>query len=227
MEKDRDSKLITIIALVVSIASLSIGFAALAKDVKIGFSNSNTKISGIFNMKIYGYDKDIDGYDLHSFIVKPALTSSIDNIESSPLIISDDYSTKSGGSVTFGDSNQRVKYTLALHNSEYLKSIIFMDYDETNLFKVCTALPGTNQSLVDETCKNIKITISTHDGSIVFDETNVNDLDLSSIQNFNNEWAELDIKISYDANAVVPNGDFKINFGSIKFNFGSVAANNE
>ena len=226
MEKDRDSKLIAIIALIVSIASLSIGFAALAKDVDIVFSNTNTSISGDLDMKIYGYDTESDGYNFDSKVVKPALTS-ISNIEASPLIISEDNSTISGGSVTLNNPGQSVKYRFGIHNNSeyvaYIKSIDFLGYGGTNEFKVCTALSGTEQTLVDEACDDININFSMADGFVKFDDVTVKDWTWNNVGLSRKTITNVEMSITYNADAVVPNGDFKINFGDIKFSFSSIS----
>ena len=217
MEKDRSSKLLAIIALVVAVCGLSFGFAAFTKDLNITFSESNVKVNG---------DLDVVFYAGEDGLIEPYHVSV--GAEATPFTISDDYTTISGGSVTFTGVSQSVIYQIVgINNSEYdayLKDVEFLDYGETGEFKVCTALPGTSQDLVDEACEGIYILLSSGEGegSILFDSTTVDEIDFSSIFIPSGIEFVCNLTIYYNVNSVVPNGDFKINFGGIKFDFSSL-----
>ena len=227
MEKERNSKLIAIIALVVAVCGLSFGFAAFTKDLNIQFSESNVNVSGELDMKIYAYDNEIGDYDKTLKTVFPSNISD-DSIVVEPLVISDDNVSINVGSITFNNVGQSVKYSLGIANESeypaYIKSFDFLNYDNSDSFKVCTAVNGTDQSLVDQACEGIKVSINYGGGLINEDDVNFDGLNWKfSMSQKVNSVASLKVSITYEEDAVVPNGDFKVNFGSIKFSFSSVS----
>ena len=227
MEKERSSKLLAIIALVVAVCGLSFGFAAFTKDLNITFSESNVKVNGDLDVKLYGHDKENGGVDYNSRTVVPYLIS--DGVEVTPLTISEDRTSISVGSVNFNSSGLLVEYLIVLFNHSeydaYFKKIEFLNYGETGEFKVCTALPGTSQDLVDQACDNIHVYLSLANGNVTIDSSNVDKYDFDVIKEYidNGEFLPILLSIVYDEDAVVPNGDFKINFGGIKFKFSSLS----
>ena len=118
MEKERSSKLIAIIALVVAVAGLSFGFAAFTKDLNINFSESNVNVSGDLDVRIHSYDSN-SMIDVNKMTIEPFMMSET-GIEAESFIISDDYSIINGGSVIFSNFDKVALYVFALKNySEY------------------------------------------------------------------------------------------------------------
>ena len=221
MEKDRDSKLFVIVLLVVAIVGLSIGFAAFNKNLNIKFSESNVNVADDLDVRIVVFDSTNSIFNESSKIIEPILNG--DGVSASPFIISDNYLSISGGSVIFTNNDQFVSYILALKNygehKAYLKSFSFKNYSETDSFKVCTALSGTDQNLVDQACESINLTFSALNDSFSFDSSTVGNIPLSTFDLSSQSYGIVKLNISYDANAVIPDGDFKINFGEIVLNY--------
>jgi len=244
MEKERGYKVITIVALLVAIVGLTVGFAAFTRDLNISFSESKVNVGGTLDVKYLASDdpndtnKEITGflaYDSSKYDSAPFTASNV--------MISDDYSTLSGMGATFTGKEQAVQYDVYFYNNSeydvYLTDIIYEDYIGADKYKVCTALTGTDQDLVDTACENIHIVVAIAS----FDEfipIAIDDELLISLSNgviTSKEIAHFVFTIVYDdvdsdvlklpegfdgTSHVIPNGDFKINFGNIKMKVSSV-----
>ena len=227
MEKERNSKLIVIIALVVAVVGLSFGFAAFTKDLNINFSESSAKLTGDLDVRIHAYDISTGTFDFNSKVIsRHYLSGEDEGATVGNLVISDDYLSISGGSLNLNNVNQGVMFSVGIYNHSeypaYLNSVDFLDYLNTDSFKVCTAVGGTDQDLVDQACEGISVNFLIN--NLEFNDSNFNDVDLSNIVIPSGEGLNFFISIAYELDAVIPNGDFKFNFGGIKFNFSSVAS---
>ena len=218
MEKDRSSKIIAIVALIVGIVGLTVGFAAFTRDLNITFSESNVKVSGDLDVKILASSNAGDTSKTVAGTLNGA-TSALD------ATISTDGLTISNLDATFNDKNQSVEYDFYIYNNSeydsYLKKVEFLNYSGNSINKVCTAVSGTTQSLVDAACEDISLTIDIG-GETVLDTKDAN-FTVPKITKGQTSAAK--IVISYnggDDSAVVPNGDFKINFGGIKLSYSSL-----
>ena len=227
MEKDRGSRVIAIIALCVAVVGLSVGFAAFTKDLNITFSESNVKVSGELDIKFLA---SADPNDTNTIINGKAGDA---GIIVNPATINGDGTTISGIGFTFDNDKHMVNYDFYIYNNgeydAYLKSVDFLNYTGAETNKICTALKGTNQSLVDDACEFILIGVGADfngdstvslTSEILFNETIIDD---TSIKIPKGEILLGQIAILYVGdNVILPNGDFKINFGDIKFNFSSL-----
>lgn len=225
MEKDRSSKIIAIVALVVAVVSLSLGFAAFTKDLNITFSESNVKVSGVLDMKFLASE---DPNDTNTSI---NAVSSSEVISANLATISTDGTTISGMGVTFSDKDQTVDYGFYIYNNSeydaYLNAVDFLNYTGADANKVCTALTGTTQSLVDDSCNDITVVVSFDtDGDGGFDSVvDTGTSGFTSIKVSKGAIVPALISIKYDGSStssILPDGDFKINFGEIKFSFSSL-----
>ena len=230
MEKERNSKLIAIIALVVAVCGLSFGFAAFTKDLNIQFSESGARLTGDLDVRFHVYDNNNATFDFNTKVISQHYLSGEDKGATvGNLVISDDYSSISGGGLNLNDSNQGVMFSVGVYNHSeypaYLNSVDFLNYDNTDSFKVCTVVDGTDQDLVDQACEGIVVQFLIN--NLEFNDLNFNDVDFSNIAIPAEEGLVFYLTIAYKKDAVVPNGDFKFNFGDIRFNFSSVAANND
>ena len=226
MEKERNTRVMAIIALCLAVVGLSIGFAAFTRNLNITFSESNVNISG-----------DLDVRFLAS--ADPEDTSTIINAETSsgttasPATILGDGKTIGGVWFTFNNNAQSVKYDFYIYNNSeydaYLKSVEFLNYAGADQNKVCTALEGTNQDMVDEACDSIVAIIGADfngdnelfENEIIYDSMS----NISSIKIPKGGITLATLAILYvgdSTSAILPNGDFKINFGDIKLNFSSL-----
>ena len=218
MEKERGAKLIAIFALVVGVVGLSLGFAAFTKDLNITFEQSNVNVGGVLNVKLLPSNSKTDA------TTTVAGTAIGDGASALPATIND--GTIIGGlGATFTGKGQSVVYEFYVYNFDqydaYLTGIEFANYSGASTNKVCTAVSGTEQSQVDESCKDISLTIDVAGKTAI--DTNTSSFTTPKL---NADLAtSVKVTITYsddDGTHELPNGDFKINFGSIKLSYSSV-----
>ena len=234
MEKDRGAKVIAITALCIAIVGLSIGFAAFTKDLNITFGESNVNISGDLDIKFLASE---DPEDM-SITIEGILDALGDNTESAvaanPATISSDRATISGIGATFNNKDEAVGYDFYIYNNSeydaYLKGVDFLNYTGAETNKVCTALTGTTQSLVDDACQDIHIVVTVGETTAI--DTSASGFTSTKIPK--GEVIPVYLTIVYagdvineeafetNGSALLPNGDFKINFGDIKFSYSSL-----
>ena len=218
MEKERNSKIIAIIALIVGIVGVTIGFAAFTRDLNITFSETNVKVSGDLDVRILA-SNDVEDTNKTVAATLNDATSALD------ATISADGLTISNLGATFSDKNQSVEYDFYIYNNSeydsYLKKVEFLNYTGKEINKVCTAVNGTTQSLVDESCEDISLTITVAGETIV----DTKDANFSVPKIDKGETVAAKITIAYDGGegtAILPDGDFKIEFGGIKLSYSSL-----
>lgn len=162
MEHSRKQKLLMIVALIVAVASLSIGFAAFSVTLNISSSASVTPSSDTFSVKFSSSYSKVDTSPIQATDHMPGILrvghGIIDN-SSNPTI--------KNFSVTFSELGQYVEFVFYVRNegeyTAYLNSVNFLGD------KVCKAETGTTDSLVQSACEaiNAKITI----GGTTYTET--------------------------------------------------------
>ena len=151
MEHSRKQKLLMIIALVMGIASLSIGFAAFSVSLNISSSASVTPSSDTFSVKFSTSPDELIVEELppSSYGTGVSYTNGIINNTTNP--------TLSNLSVSF-ESPGQVTYEIWARNEgeydAYLNSVNFIGQTS------CVAEPGTTPSLVQKACENIQITVA-------------------------------------------------------------------
>ena len=218
MEKNKSSKGIAIVASLVAIIGLSIGFAAFTRDLTITTDtttvNQKNSLSVVFSSSLSTVaTNDVVG----SILPDPTPTgvsasnATINNGDGSAPNIR-------GFAATFTEPGQSVTYEFYVHNQSdytaYLRNIAF------NGSKTCTAVGDTTQSTVDEACRGISLSIKV--GSMndaVKTTTSVSGHSLS-----NTTPEKITIVIDYDSDAKTANGDFTVSFGSITLTYSTVDA---
>lgn len=218
MEKERSSKIIAIVALIVGIVGLTVGFAAFTRDLNITFSESNVKVSGDLDVKILASNTTTD--------TTKTVVGELDGATSAlDATISDDGLTISGLGATFDGKGQSVEYDFYIYNNSeydaYLKKVEFLNYTGEQKNKVCTAVNGTTQTLVDASCNDISLTIEVGGEEVI----NTQDSNFSSPGITKGTTVAAKIIITYNdgtGTAKLPDGDFKINFGGIRLSYSSL-----
>ena len=211
MRNSNGSKYIIIMALLISVVALSVGFAALSSTLTI---KSSATVS------------NDEGFDVRLSSSKTALaTNNITPTTSggatgTAATISAGTAGQgnqiSGIAATFTAPGQSVVYTLAAYNNGifagYLKSITFGS-------KTCTAGTGTTQSYVNSACTGISITVKV--GTTTYNATN------SSISGHSlavGAGEDVVVTVAYASGSAVADGDFTVAFGDIVLNYSSTDA---
>lgn len=213
MHEDRRIRIIAIVALIVGVIGLSIGFSAFTRNLKI--ENDNTTVNQKNNLSVL-FSSSIDDVETDPIIgsVSPissgasATNANIDNGDgSSPRI--------SGLSATFTEPGQKVTYEFYARNtSDYVAYLKNISFDGT---KICNAINGTTQSTVDNACEGISLNIKVGNETATNITKAVSDHPLSE-----NESEKIIIDIEYTEGSKTANGDFTVNFGSITLNYNTV-----
>lgn len=220
MEKERSTKIIAIVALVVSVVGLSVGFAAFSKDLNITFSESSVTPGGSLDLKFVVSEDDKTGTNKTVTAKLNGATAAND------ATIAGDASSISGLTATFTDKGQSVDYDFYIYNASeydaYLRKVTFENYTGQNKNKVCTAIGATNVELVANACDDITLSISVGGENV----TSTLEDGFSTPEIEHGKTIPVKITISYAGDSLLPNGDFKINFGAIKLSYSSLASSN-
>ncbi len=152
MEHKRQIKMLSIIALIVAIAGMSLGFAAFSTTLNISSSASVTPNSDTFIVK-FSTSKD----SLVTGSVIPSENEYNLNV-SNGVINNTSIPTISGLSVTFTEPGQSVSFDVYVRNegeyTAYLNNITSLGE------KTCQGETGTNEELVQSACYDINRAIS-------------------------------------------------------------------
>ena len=181
MNKYVDIKVISIVALVVAIVGMSLGFAAFSSMLTISSSATVSPNDADFKLTIYGmseeglnnfnkgvfmtpYEKDIYTDRNYSYALNYT-----DN-EATVAVIDNTNFTINNISATITDMDNFPSwvtwYFMVSNEGEY---DVYFDIPNVSLLDSCVAEEGTSQSLVDNACQNMKINFFVYEdgGTIV------------------------------------------------------------
>ena len=228
MEKQRRFKVFSIVALMFAVVALSVGFAAFQKVLNISSSaDVSLPSEDNFNIELYGViDKDalnnlnssnLDfsrlskeksfAYDLKEQVLYSEYSATIDN-ESFTIDINNLVLKEPGDTYFY--------YFLLKNNSDYGVYVYLSDESKTNLEDglnaTCVPEKGTSQTLVDNVCSEISM-------SVVTDEMNdfVDGIYKLPAKNY----LSLAVIVYYGGKDRV-DGNFTISYDPIKIEFDTV-----
>lgn len=229
MEKARQVKILSIVALVVAIAGMTLGFAAFSTTLNISSSANVTPSSEDFKIRVYGfkddsiYDEgssifnftDDDLSDSYGTALMDGATGTIASIDNSAHVITN-------LNVNFENKTGEVMYSFVIKNEgKYdayldLSNLIYSngEYGLGNIInKSCFAGDGTTESLVDQACDGISalaaiIDKETGDGKYITD-------DFYKIQV--NDYEHFVVIIRYDG--PFADGPFDVEFEDFQLKF--------
>lgn len=209
MEHSRKQKLLVVLALVVAIASLSVGFAAFSTTLNISSSASVTPSSSAFSVK-FSINKD-------SLMIDEVVASN----KTEGIISTNGVIDNSGNpvirnlSATFTQPGQFVEYTFYIRNegeyTAYFNTINFIDK------KVCMAEIGTSEELVKNACDfiNMDVVIGDYSYNTGAPAQGTTALDVG-------KGIEARVRIEYSASGPSVDGAFSITFPSVSIVYSSV-----
>lgn len=206
MRNSTGSKYMIVFALLVSVAALSIGFAALTSTLTIKSSATVTQDASNFNVSLSTSSSSVATGNVNATL-SPA--SGGPTADAASL----NATTISGIKAKFTGRGQTVTYKFYAYNAgeflAYLNSINFGS-------KSCTAGTGTTQSYVDNACSGI--TMSVKVGSNTYSATNTN---ISTHTLATGASEPIEVAITYGASAALADGDFTVTFGDTTLIYGS------
>lgn len=232
MERERKKKIIIASVLMIAVIGISIGFAAFSNNLKISASSD---VEPLNTLKVLFSSSNIVQEEVASNIQVDLLpldeTASYPGFTASTPIMNNDDATAptlSNLKANFVRPGESVTYTLYIHNlSNYdaqLESIAFGN-------KSCVAKAGTNQTLVDNACDEIDISVTVGGG--VDEPTAVTKTQNTSSSNAvtnhvlaAGKYETVTITLSYanlsstTGNTDI-NGDFNVTFGDVTLTYTS------
>lgn len=215
MEKNRSSKIIAIIALVVAIAGLSLGFAAFSSTLMISSSANITPSSDTFKVLFSSSETSLA---TETITGKTTATSGV-TVGEATIVNTGATPTISGLTAGFTVPGESVTYEFFVHNAgeyeAFLKSINFANVSGQNNPKVCTAVDPTNTtaSLVSKACEDISLTIKVGSTTANGTETNL------SQSLAKKGYVPVVVTINYADNGNRADGDFSVAFGDISLTY--------
>ncbi len=224
MEKDRSSKIIAIIALVIGVIGLSIGFAAFSSTLTISQSAEVNPDASRFKVLFSSSEDTLQTSEVEGKVSgvnqATAQSASINNDSaSSPSI--------TGLKATFKDPGDSVTYTFYVTNQgdykAYLKTITFDNVTDGSSNKECSAKEGTTEALVKKACDSIELSISVGENNDLQNLTTTKS-DIKSHALDKKAFEKVVVKIEYKAdesNDNLADGDFDVKFGDIKLTYSS------
>lgn len=219
MEKERNTKILAIIALLIGVVGLSLGFAAFSNTLKISSSAEVTPSADTFNVDFSSSSSSLATDPVVASLNPTGVTGfeatngTIDN-SNDPTI--------TNLHATFTAPGQKATYTFYARNIgeyiAYLKSITFANVNGETSSRICTPGTGTTASQVTAACDDISLKVT------VGSETPTT----SSVANITNHSLAIDgsdpitVEIEYAANGDRADGDFTVAFGDVTLTYNSV-----
>ena len=239
MERDRGGKVIAIVALLIGVVGLTIGFAAFSNTLTIQSEAAVTPDASLFNVD-FSNENAANTTAVSTGGVSPSLspstpvtgfsgsTATIDNANSSGPVISN-------LKATFTAPGQSVTYEFYTKNigelKAYLNSVNIANVTGQSSTKVCTKVTEgkssdqqATDSLVAAACNGISLSFTL--GTESFSSTTARSgFTTATAHDLNSTASEkVTIVIAYAANSAQADGDFSVAFGDIQLVYGSVAA---
>lgn len=241
MEKERGGKMIAIVALMIGVVGLTIGFAAFSNTLTISSSAEYNPSSTIFN---------VDFSSSSSTVATDAITPTLSPATNGPTGTNATINNASDPTITnikatFTEPGQSVTYTFYVRNAgemeAFLRSVTFADatiqatdsHSEDTVgsgFKTCTQLSKAQNanpatiSTMTAACEDITFTMTLGSENFTASKaraafTGTHDLDTTT-----NASETVTITIAYPTGSDRADGDFTVNFGDITLLYASTAS---
>ena len=215
MEKNRKVQVIAIVALIIGVVGLSIGFAAFSNTLNI---KSNANVQPDSSTLNVDFSSAVDKVEVAE-IIPTATPNSL--VTTNGVIDNSGDPTISNLSTTFTEPGQSVIYKFYAYNAgelkAYLKSIVFENVAGQNATKVCTAGEGTTDALVQKACEKISVKVKV--GNEI--ETSTGKASITGHALAKETGELVTVTLEYEAGADRADGDFSVAFGDITLNYSS------
>ncbi len=215
-ENNKPSKILIIVALVIGIACLSIGFASFSTILTI-----STSLKVKPDSKYFKVNFSSSNADLETSQIVPTLSDSTKVTATNGMIDNTNDPTISNLSAVFTEPGQSVTYSFYAYNTgkylAYLNEVNFKTIDGESVIKKCVASSDARDDYVQAVCGDIELTVKV--GPTIFKETNNNVLN----HTLSRDSAEpVIVKIQYINNDHWADGNFEVFFGDITLDYASV-----
>lgn len=212
MNYNKTYKVIAIIALILGVTGVSLGYAAFSNTLTISSTAEVKPDESAFNV-----DFSSSASAVETDPITPTLNKTVDGFTATNATInntSDPVITNL--KATFTEPGQSAKYSFYAYNAgkyvAYLNSVVFTGE------KTCTAKTGTTQSLVNTACTGITLTAKV--GSEAATTTSISSITNHSLGIDASELIE--VTIDYADGSGQADGDFDVTFPDIVLTYDSV-----
>ena len=214
------NKKIIMVALIMAIISLTIGFAAFSSSLTISslatVKPDSSTFKVVFSTKATGVETNpVEPTKTPTTIA--ATSGTIDNT-SNPTI--------TGLDVNFTEPGQKVVYNFYVYNAgeydAYLNSITYRNVDGSTSPKVCNAGVGTSEALVQAACEDIRVTVRVGDLTVNKTTQGITGQTLSKKAS-----KEVEVTIEYISGGARADGPFTVDFGDISLYYATAGGENE
>ena len=240
MEKNRQTKVIAIVALLVAIVGMSLGFAAFSNILTISSSATVTPNSKDFKLVAYGLGEELDGDtitgpgDLINVSKYTSTTSGMPILggkwndtgvpldsEVATIVTAGDEISISNISVEFSNPYDWIMYPFLIKNEGAYDAYI-TGFEEIGT-KTCTAGEGTTPALVETACENFEVTLT----GLTIKGEDLEEVDFKTnsvkIAPGENLFIGYDIYYFGPTMDIRADGPFEVDFPDIKITFGTAA----
>ena len=230
MEKEKQTKLMVILALCVSVVGLAIGFAAFSNTLTISSSATVSPNASDFNINVYGIE-NMDGVTTsptHNLYTSTKFSVPLMGyngvgipLSATPAKINDQ-----GSSITISDINvglskpgQSASYYFMVKNEGQYDAYVF--WKEWNLVDYdCILAEGTTPELAEKACQDVTLYVMGE----FSDGTQIYDYEDSYVKIAKGDYIIIEVWVDYMSSDVQEraDGDFSLDYDDIEFEFTSV-----
>ena len=212
MSDNKSYKIIAVVALLLGVVGVTLGYAAFSSTLKISSSAEVKPDPNTFNVDFSSSSSEVLANDITPSLNKTvtgfSATDATINNTGDPII--------SNLKATFTEPGQTATYSFYAYNAgeyiAYLNSVVFSGT------KTCTAKEGTTQALVDSACNGI--TLSVKVGSESLTTTSIASISGHSLGIDASE--QIVVTISYAPDSALADGDFDVALPDITLTYDSV-----
>ncbi len=221
MKNDREVRIISIVAILLAVIGISLGFAAFSTSLKIS-SSATVQPEDTFRVEFSTKDGS-----LLEGAVTPTTSPEEDGITASNATITNQGNQVkiTGLHVVFTKPGQSATYTFYIANTgkydAYLKEIIYANVSSESSKKTCTPkVESTLSSSSQQACNGILLKVK------VGENLEKTDTD-SAITNHllsKGKYEKIEVTISYEKEATMADDSFDVKFGDVTLTYKSTDA---
>lgn len=215
MERNRKVQVIAIVALIVGVIDLSIGFAVFSSILNVQSSANVKPYNSTMNVIFSNAQDKAEVAEITPTVTPNSL------VATNGIIDNNNYPTISNLSATFTEPGQTAVYKFYAYNAgelnSFLKSIVFENVTGQNATKVCTASAGTSDELVQKACEKISVKVKVENEL----ETSTGKASITGHTLAKENGEAVVITLEYEAGTNRADGEFNVAFGNITLNYSS------
>lgn len=224
MEKERSTKVVAVLALIIAVIGLTVGYAAYTRSLDItdlqGTVNPGDSELDVFFDNDTTKDNALAVVRGEGTAVLPTETGAeITN----PVLNSGGNPTITGFRAKFTAKNQTVTYKFYVYNnSPYNAYLTGASFTGTAPHKTCAALDGVtaNADVIANACQDITLSLKVGDETIL----STGNASFASHTIQAGEWKEVFVTMAYDGTQYpLPDGDMSVAFDGIQLSYSTIA----